>query len=153
MIRRQDTIDRLLTGVAAGMSVAFLLRALGQVPQAWLPPISEWQGSAIPYPILLGTQIVILGILAFMLTRRARGQRVIGRRTSRVIMGVGTVYFAAMTVRLLMGMLMWMLWLPESAWFMAWISTVFHLVLASIMLIWGWHQLHISHSGGAFVSD
>ena len=144
MSRQPDIIGRLLTGAATVLSVAFLLRVVGQavqrwMPQAWLPPFSEWQGSAIPYPVLLGAQIAILGILAFVLTRMARGRQVMGRRTSHVMIGAGIVYFAVMATRLLAGIF----WLPESQWFTAWISTSFHLVLACIVLIWGWHQLRI----------
>ena len=145
---RPDRTDRLLTGMAAVLSVGFLLRVIGQavqrwLPQPWLPPFSEWQGSAIPYPGLLAAQIVILGILAFVLTGMARSQRVMGWRTSRAVIGAGSLYFAVMAARLLLGMF----WLTESQWFTAWISTSFHLVLASIMLMWVWHQLRAGADG------
>ena len=126
------------------LSVAFMLRVVGQavqrwVPQSWLPPFSEWQGSAIPYPVLLAAQVAILVLLAFVLTRMAQGRRMLGRRTSCAVIGAGTVYFAVMAARLLLGIF----WLSESQWFTAWISTSFHLVLASVMLMWGWQQLRV----------
>lgn len=64
----------MLTGAAVVLSVAFLLRVVGQAVQYWL----------------------LIGIF----------------------------------------------WLPESRSFTAWISTALHLALASVVLIWGWHQLH-----------
>ena len=148
MSRRSDRTDRLLTSAAVVLSVAFMLRVVGQavqlwVPQSWLPPFSEWQGSAIPYPLLLAAQVVILGIVAFVLTRMAQGRRMLGRRTCFVVIGAGAVYFAVMAARLLVGLF----WLTENQWFTTWISTSFHLVLASVVLIWGWQQLRLSHCG------
>ena len=145
---RPDNIGRLLTGMAAVLSVGFLLRVIGQavqrwLPQPWLPPFSEWQGSAIPYPGLLAAQIVILGILAFVLKHMAQGRQVMGQRTSHAVISAGVVYFAVMAIRLLVGIF----WLTESQWFTAWISTSFHLVLASIMMMWGWHQLRVAAGG------
>ena len=138
----------MLTGAAAILSVAFLLRVLGQaiqrwMPQPWLPPFSDWQGSAISYPALLTAQVVILAMLAFMLTRMAQDRRVVGRRTSRAVIGAGGVYFGVMVARLLLGIF----WLPESEWFTAWISAALHLALASIVMIWGWHQLGLNRCG------
>lgn len=139
-------MNRLLMAIVAMLSVAFMLRVVGQaaqrwLPQAWLPPFSEWHGSAIPYPALLGAQVAILALLAFALRWMAQERRVMGRQASRVIIGAGAVYCAVMAGRLLAGMFL----LPASVWFTAWISTSFHLVLASIVLIWGWQQFRISH--------
>ena len=69
------------------------------------------------------------------------GRRVMGRRMNWAAIGVGVVYFGVMAVRLLVGLF----WRPESVWFTAWISTSFHLTLASVVLIWGWQQLRVSH--------
>jgi len=143
--RRPDRTDCLLTSTAMVLSVAFMLRVVGQavqlwVPQSWLPPFSEWQGSAIPYPFLLAAQVVILGVVAFVLTRMAQGRRMLGRRACFVVIGAGAVYFAVMAARLLLGIF----WLTDSQWFTAWISTSFHLVLASVVLIWGWQQLRFT---------
>ena len=145
MSRRSDRTDRLLTSTAIVLSVAFMLRVVGQavqlwVPQSWLPPFSEWQGSAIPYPLLLAAQVVILGIVAVVLTHMAQGRRMLGRRTCFVVIGAGAVYFAVMAARLLLGIF----WLTDSQWFTAWISTSFHLVLASVMLMWGWQQIRFT---------
>ena len=140
-------MDAMLTCAAVAISVAFLLRVVGQavqrwMPQGWLPPFGEWQGSAIPYSALLGAQVVILSLLVFALRCMAQGRRVMGQRMSRAVIGAGAVYFGVMAVRLLVGLF----WLPESMWFTAWISTSFHLALASVALLWGWQQMRISRS-------
>ena len=142
--RRSNRLDSLMISAASVLSAAFLLRVVGQaaqrwMPHAWLPPVDEWQGSGMPYPILLGAQIVILTLLAFVLISMAQGRRVMGRLACRAVIGVGVVYFAIMAIRLMAGIL----WLPENHWFTAWISIKLHLALASIALIWGWHQLRV----------
>ena len=137
-----NRIDRGLITAATALSVAFLFRVVGQAVQRWaplpfLPPFDAWQGSGLPYGILLATQIIILGALGYVLTGMAQGRRMLGRRASRIVIGVGALYFAVMAVRLLIGITL----APDSHWFTAWISTALHLALATIIIIWGWHQL------------
>ena len=110
------------------------------MPQTWLPPFDEWQGSVIPYPLLLAAQAVILGIVAVVLTRMAQGRHMLGRRTCYMVISAGAVYFLVMAARMLLGIF----WLTDSQWFTAWISTSMHLVLASVMLMWGWQQIRFT---------
>ncbi len=137
-----NRIDRLLLGTAIVLSLAFLLRVIGQAtqrwtPQRWLPPFDAWQGSGMPYPVLLAFQVAILALLAFVMTRMAQGRRMMGPRASRALIGLGAVYFAVMALRLWAGLAIW----TDTHWFTSWISIAFHLVLATIVMLWGWHQV------------
>ncbi len=139
-----NNIDRLLVGAAMILSMAFLLRVIGQavqwwVPQPWLPPFDAWQGSGIPYPVLLAFQAAILVLQAYVLTRMAQAHRMMGLRASRALIVLGAVYFAVMALRLLAGLAIW----TDTHWFTSWISIVFHLVLATIVMLWGWHQVEV----------
>jgi hypothetical protein len=56
---------RLCAGAMGLFTCLFFLRVIGQavqlwLPQAWLPVFAEWQGSPIPYPLLLAIQLGIL---------------------------------------------------------------------------------------------
>ncbi len=137
-----NRIDRLLVGTAIVLSMAFLLRVIGQAvqrwtPQPWLPPFDAWQGSGMPYHVLLAFQVTILVLQAYVLTRMAQGRRMMGMRASRVLIALGAGYFAVMALRLLVGLAIW----TDTHWFTSWISTAFHLVLATIVMLWGWHQV------------
>ena len=62
------------------LTIAFLLRVIGQAVQRWspvkfLPPFDDWQGSGLPYPVLFGAQIVILVVAALVLRRMRRDGR------------------------------------------------------------------------------
>jgi len=51
------------------LTALFTLRVLGQVlqrwlPQPWLSPFGEWQGSNLGYPMLLATQFLIVAAMA-----------------------------------------------------------------------------------------
>ena len=143
--RVKGRFDHLRTVTVAVLSFAFLLRVVGQaiqrwMPQGWMPPFEEWQGSAIPYPVLLGAQVVILALLVVVLRWMAQERTMMGRRMSRAVIGAGSVYFGMMAMRLLVGFF----WLRESVWFTAWISTSYHLVLASVVLLWGWQQMRVN---------
>jgi hypothetical protein len=52
-----------------------LLVAAGLAP--WLPPIDQWQSGLLPYPLLLASQILILGVLATVCLQFSRGHVVL----------------------------------------------------------------------------
>ena len=133
--------EHLMAGAVAALSIAFLLRVVGQAIQRWfaqtfLPPFEAWQGSGIPYPALLACQIVILILLAAVMRGMVRRRRVLGPTAGRCVMLIGFVYFAIMAVRLILGMTIF----GDNHWFTAWISTLLHLDLSAIVILWGWDQ-------------
>ena len=123
------------------LTIAFVLRVVGQVVQRWspvdfLPPFDEWQGSSLPYPVLLGAQIAILAVAGYVIWRMSQGATVIGSSLIRPVMIFGVLYFAVMASRIVLGLTT----LPDVDWFTAWISSSFHLVLAVQVLIIGAYQ-------------
>ncbi|MCE2392274.1 MAG: hypothetical protein J4G09_12465 [Proteobacteria bacterium] len=114
------------------LNLAFLGRVAGQAVQRWaplefLPPFEAWQGSGLPYPALLASQIAIAAGALWAAARMYAGRRVLARRWSAPLLALAAVYFAAMFARIVLGLTL----LSESDWFTAWISGAFHLVLAA----------------------
>lgn len=129
------------------LSAAFLLRVLGQAVQQWfpqdfLPAFEAWQGSGLPYPALLACQIVILSLLGVAICSMVHRARFLGPRASRCVILAGLAYLAFMLVRLALGLTV----LQDSEWFTTWISTLLHLDLAAIVILWGWDQLRRSRA-------
>ena len=127
---------RYLVWSTAGLSLLFLARVASQAVQNWspvpfLPPFDDFQGSGLPYPVLLAAQIAILVLLVVVVARMHRGKSLISRRLILPVIVAGGVYFAVMAVRLVLGLSV----LSHSGWFSTWIPTVFHLVLASLMMM------------------
>lgn len=130
----------------AVMGIAFLVRVVGQAVQRWapvdfLPDEERWQGSGLWYPALLGPQIAILLLFVVVVTRMNRGSNLLGPRWIKPVFALGVLYFAVMAFRLLIGVLADVDVLggdsfTSSQWFSTPIPPIFHLVLASgLMLI------------------
>ncbi len=125
----------------AGLASAFFLRVLGQLivelfEPGFLPPNEEWYSGLIPYPILLPTQIVILGVQWAISRDLWRGK---GRfATLRPRMGawlcrLSVLYFALMLVRYIAVMILY----PEQRWFGGTIPIFFHWILAGYLFGYG----------------
>ena len=120
----------------AGLTGAFAARVAGQALQKWapvsfLPPFEDFQGSGLPYPVLLAAQIAIAAVAAVVMVRMNSGKRLIGTRLIVPVAVAGALYFTVMAVRLVLGLSV----LSHSGWFSMWIPTVFHLVLAGKLLL------------------
>ena len=118
------------------LTLAFAARVAGQALQRWapvtvLPPFDDFQGSGLPYPALLTAQIAILAAALTVAARMHAGKRLIGTRLIVPVAVLGALYFTVMAVRLVLGLSV----LSRSEWFSTWIPTVFHLVLASKLLL------------------
>ena len=119
----------------AALSLLFALRVAGQAlqrwaPQTFLPDFRSFQGSSLPYPVLLSTQLVILALMsrATYLVRAGRYRRT--ARATRVLWWVGAVYMVASLSRMALGLG----YAHASSWFTAWIPAFFHVVLAGFLL-------------------
>jgi hypothetical protein len=85
----------------------FAFRVLGQFAVAagmapFLPPMDAWQSGLLPYPVLLASQLVILGVFGFVCVQfsRGRGYFVEPRRwLATPLWIVGWVYGVSMVVR------------------------------------------------------
>ena len=125
-----------------GLSALFLLRILAQplaggIPA--LPPFDAWQGSRLPYPLLLTSQLAILALMVWGNLRapELRAQP----RLSRALTIVGAAYFVTMFVRLCVGLV----WADAPVWFQRPLPAFFHLVLATWVLLIAreWEKPHV----------
>jgi hypothetical protein len=113
----------------------FAVRVAGQAVQRWfpqryLPPFGAFQGSRLPYPVLLLAQLVILSVMTRACWRVGQGTLPQNARKARVLGWAGAVYMTGSLVRIAIGILA-----PSvSTWFRAWIPGIFHVVLAAFVL-------------------
>ena len=114
----------------------FAVRVAAQAMQRWLPlpflpPSGAFQGSALPYAILLPAQIAILATMLWIAWRVRIGmlqpQPHIGHRLTLA----GGLYVTTMLTRLTVGLTV----SDAPAWFRSEISTTFHFVLAIFVLV------------------
>ena len=135
----------------SALTALFVVRVLAQLvqwiyPLSWIPAFEDWQGSALPYPMLLAGQFCIVGMMAFLL-HRVRNRSISPRNWKhRLCFAVGGVYFALMGFRLVAGLTV----LGESIWFARPLPAFFHLVLAGFILLLGFHILRMRRNRRIF---
>lgn len=113
------------------------------VHSALLPPFESWHSAALPYGVLLASQVAILTALGWTAWRFTTGD-VVPRRTAGVVaLALGGLYFVTMVARLILGLTT----LSHVRWFASPLPTLFHLVLAASLLLFG--RFH--YSGGEHV--
>ena len=136
--RRHLHLMLFLSGLFALRVAAQLVQAVREVP--FLPPFEAWQGSATPYPVLLGFQAVIIVTLAVVLWQV--GKDTISPRPWKywTCFALGAIYFAVMVFRLIAGLT----FLAEKEWFASSIPALFHVILASLILVFGHYLLTLS---------
>jgi hypothetical protein len=118
------------------LTVAFLFRVAAQLVQAlWpvevLPSFESWHSATLPYPMLLATQIAILATQVCVIAAIARNSHQPRRLVGQVLRVLGGLYLAFMLFRLAAGMT----FLQHLPWFQARLPTIFHLVLATFVLV------------------
>jgi hypothetical protein len=98
-----------------------------------LPSFESWHSGALPYGLLLASQIALLFVLGRTASQFMNGG-VNPRRTIGIVaLAFGAVYFAGSAARLILGFTA----LSHLRWFASPIPTVFHLVLAAFLLLFG----------------
>lgn len=118
------------------LTFLFALRVLAQAvqhwtPQTWLPPFDQFQGSSLPYWLLLSAQVVILALMVRTSRRAQSGALSISRRTGRVLAWVGGIYLLGSLGRIAVGLF----WSAAPAWFSTWIPALFHVVLSGFIVV------------------
>lgn len=142
----KDTFSRTtyrgrLAFVLWALLLLFVLRVVGQllVALGWakfLPPMGAWQSGLLPYAWLLASQFVIICVYAKVCLDLTRGVGFFARargRAGRWLLVFGALYFAAMVARY--ALTMWLV--PPRRWTGGMIPVVFHLVLATFILLVG----------------
>jgi hypothetical protein len=125
----------------AALEALFLLRVAGQLlvvmrRPTWLPAMSEWQSGLLPYPLLLVSQVVILGVMTTVAIRLWSGDTLTPpfRPEDGVrVVAVALVYAGGMVVRYAIRMAR----RPAERWFGGTIPIAFHLVLAAWLFVLG----------------
>ena len=116
----------------------FCFRVLAQLLQRYLelpflPPFDAWQSGAVPYEVLLTSQILIIVFYARILQRIMTRQMQPNRRQGWIFFITGLIYFLAMVLRLAIGLA----GLSEHHWFRSYLPILFHFVLSSYLIVVG----------------
>ena len=98
-----------------------------------LPSFESWHSGALPYGLLLTSQIVLLFVLVRTASQFMKGGVKPRRAAGVVALALGGVYFAGAAARLILGFTAF----SHLRWFASPIPTAFHLVLAAFLLLYG----------------
>lgn len=121
----------------------FACRVVAQLVQFWhplefFPPFEAWHSGALPYRWLVGTQVVILAVCVRIVWRLFQDRVLSSPGKGRLLWVLGCTYFCVMGLRLFLGLTV----ASEHPWLGARLPTVFHLVLASFVILYGrFHSL------------
>jgi membrane protease YdiL (CAAX protease family) len=116
----------------------FAFRVLAQpVAAQWhvalLPSFDDWHSGAVPYPLLLISQCLILFVgiaVTRFFYRRELSPR---RRLGTCLLYLGWIYWGVMSMRLLLGVTL----LNNVHWFTQTLPALFHLLLANFLMLVG----------------
>lgn len=111
--------------------VAQLIQQLA--PVSFLPPFEAWHSAAVPYPLLLLSQLLILALFGWLAWRISNGATRPRCKLGRWLLGFGALYMLVMVMRLALGLTLF----PGHHWFDKPLPTFFHLVLAAYLLVLG----------------
>ena len=115
----------------AGRVIAQLVQE--RFPVAWLPSFDAWHGGFLPYWGLLSAQVTILAVMGAAVWR-LNGSRIDPRRWKYLVCYLtGSIYFVAMGLRFIAGLTI----LSDIPWFTKSIPALFHIFLASFVLVFG----------------
>jgi hypothetical protein len=103
------------------------------VHSPFLPSFESWHSATLPYGLLLASQIAILLALGWTAWHFTIGDVKPRRGVGALALALGGFYFATMVARLILGLTA----LSHVRWFASPIPTVFHLVLATSLLLYG----------------
>jgi hypothetical protein len=138
--RSPQSAPRAVLALLWTLALLFAVRVLGQAvqrwwPQSFLPSFYSFQGSGLPYPLLLIAQLVILALMVRAALRVGAGTLSPSKGQRKFLIGFGILYVAGSAMRIVIGLAV-----PASPhWFTAWIPAFFHLVLASFVITLALH--------------
>ena len=113
---------------------AQLIQWVHSVP--WLPDFESWHSGALPYVWLLVSQSLIIIVFIGVIIRIQLNQYGYYGMRVRLLLVIGWVYFAFMSLRFVLSVTL----LPSHPWFGATLPAFFHIVLASMLLIIGYYE-------------
>jgi uncharacterized protein len=118
--------------------VLFAFRVVAQpatlvITSGGLPPFDAWHSRVAPYPLLLASQIAIVLLLVRAAWSFYAGNAMPSRRVGTWSLALGSLYFGGMALRLILALTVF----SSRRWFASPVPIVFHLVLASFLIIYG----------------
>ena len=127
------------------LAALFCVRVIAQpvaliLHPGFLPPFDAWHSAVIPYALLLASQGIILFWLAWTAMRFSTAAVTPNRRIGVNALILGTLYFSVMALRLLLGATI----LHDQRWFARPLPTIFHLVLATYLILFAHFHYHRS---------
>lgn len=131
IIRPYVLVLLILSGLFAFRVIAQLIQFV--YPVSFLPPYTAWHSGALPYGVLLMTQGVILAVCLRIVWSVFKGTIVASRQKGNILLGLGAIYLVSMGVRLIIGLTV----ASDHFWFGAMLPTIFHIVLASFLIVYG----------------
>jgi hypothetical protein len=144
---KQPFSRREYTIVLTALLLLFCFRVLAQLIQAWysvtfLPPFEAWESGALPYWLLVLSQMLIIVVCARVIRRMHKGLTIPSMTRGKVLLILGSIYFGLMCVRLIIGLTV----ATDHFWFGARLPTAFHFVLAGFILVCGWFHYTTSYA-------
>jgi hypothetical protein len=126
----------------------FVVRVVAQplallISAPFLPPFESWHSGVLPYPWLVVAQLLIIAWFGRTAWHFSRGDVVPNHRLGIWMLILGGIYFAVMLARLALGLTV----LSNNRWFSSILPTLFHLVIASYLIVYG--HFHFSYGRGA----
>lgn len=106
---------------------------------SFLPGFDQWHSNTLPYHILLICQILILTLYFRICMRVSRNTLRSKKSVSVFLLISGNIYFVSMLIRYAVTMYLH----PEMRWTGHLIPVVFHLVLASFLIVLGMYQMDV----------
>lgn len=98
-----------------------------------IPSFESWQSGALPYGVLFPGQILLIALMARTVSRVASGRLAPNPRKGRILLVIAAVYAMAAVGRLIAGATV----LQGHWWFDAPLPSLFHLVLAAFVAVYG----------------
>ncbi len=120
----------LLTGLFAFRVVAQPLARVWD----WLPPFDAWHSATLTYAWLVFFQLLILAAMIGIAFRFSSGRVRASRAVGTAMLSFGGLYLGVMLTRLVLGVTV----MRGDAWFDRPLPTIFHLVLATFVILIGW---------------
>ena len=102
-------------------------------PVSFLPPLEEWNSGNLPYEVMAVSQIIIIFVLFGFVLRMASGRETPVRKSGQVYLIFGFAYLVLMIFKITEGITDG----SSQSWFIAKIPSLFHLVLASFLILVG----------------
>ncbi|MDH4237778.1 MAG: hypothetical protein OEV17_11080 [Nitrospira sp.] len=141
---------RVYAAILTSLLLLFCFRVGAQLLQFWfpvgfLPPFDSWESGALPYGLLCLSQAIIILVCTRVIWRLYGGRIIPSPRIGGVLLVIGWFYFGLMGIRLIVGLTI----APDHYWFSARLPTVFHMVLASFILVYGRFHLAAGRTIGS----